>query len=124
MERVLKQVWFKSLLLLIFLLGAAQSSLATTAIIPSDDDMIVGSRAIVRGRVVSVGAAFDDNNRIFTYTTLEVSEVFKGQITEHRITLKEPGGWVGTQGSIIFGSPEFTPGEDVFLYLGTWPDGS
>src|SRR5262249_10175463 len=25
---------------------------------------------------------------------------------------------------VVFGSPQFSPGEDVILYLDTWPDGS
>src|SRR5713226_6244314 len=125
MERVLKPSFVKVLVLLTLLLGCAQSVLATTVIIPSDDDMIIGARAIVRGKVLSIGSSFDEQqNRIFTYTTLRVQEVIKGQISERKIVIKEEGGQVGMRGSRIFGTPEFTPNENVLLYLDTWADGS
>src|ERR1700730_8970638 len=126
MERVLKSGFLQFLVLLTCLLGCSQSVLATTiSTIPSDDDMIIGARAIVRGKVLSVGSSFDaQQNRIFTYTTLRVQEVIKGQISERKIVIKEEGGQVGTRGSRIFGTPEFTLGEQVLLYLDTWSDGS
>ena len=40
------------------------------------------------------------------------------------MVLKLAGGQVGERGQTIFGSPEFKTGEQVLLYLGTWPDGS
>ena len=125
MKRVLRPNSLKALILLICLLGCAQSSFATTVIIPSDDDMIVGARAIVRAKVLSVGSSFDEQqNRIFTYITLRVQEVLKGQIAERRIVIKEEGGQVGLRGSKVYGTPEFTPDENVLLYLDTWADGS
>jgi len=124
MERVLKHAGVKSLFLLISLLAVAPSALATTAILPADDEMIVAARAIVRGKVVSVEVGLDGQNRIFTYVTLKVQEVLKGQITERRIVIKEPGGEVGNRGSIVFGTPRFARGDKVLLYLDTWQDGS
>lgn len=125
MERVLRHAGVKSVLFLIIsLLAAAHSALATTAIMPTDDEMIVAARAIVRGKVVSVEAGLDGQNRIFTYVTLKVQEVLKGQITERRIVIKEPGGEVGNRGSIVFGTPRFARGDKVLLYLDTWKDGS
>jgi hypothetical protein len=125
MERVLRLNFLKVLVLLSCLLGCTQSVLATTATIPSDDDMVIGARAIVRGKVLSIGSGFDEQqNRIFTYITLRVQEVIKGQISEHKIVIKEEGGQVGMRGSRIFGTPEFTLGEQVLLYLDTWADGS
>ena len=74
MERVLRSGFLKILVLLTCLLGCTQSVLATTiSIIPSDDDMIIGARAIVRGKVLSIGSSFDERqNRVFTYITLRV----------------------------------------------------
>ena len=125
MERVLKRVWFRSFLLLTILLAATQSTLATTIVRPSDDDLIVGARAIVRGKVLKIESALDHNqNRIFTYVTIKVKEVLKGQITERRIVLKELGGQVGDQIDVTFGNPEFKRDENVLVYLDTWADGS
>ena len=102
----------------------AVSASATTVIIPADDDMIVGARAIIRGRVMAVTSDFDPQGRIYTYVTVRVNEVIKGHITARRIVLKEPGGQVGLQGSLVFGAPQFKPDEEVLLYLDTWNDGS
>jgi hypothetical protein len=125
MERVRKPGFLKVLVLLTCLLGCTQSVLATTATIPSDDDMIIGARVIVRGKVLSIGSSFDEQqNRVFTYITLRVQEVIKGQISERKIVIKEEGGQVGMRGSRIFGTPEFTLREQVLLYLDTWADGS
>jgi len=125
MERVLKSGLVKVLILFTIFVGFAQSILATTVIMPSDDNMIIEARAIVRGKVLSVGSALDEQqNRIFTYTTLRVQEVLKGQISERKIVIKEEGGQVGMRGTRIFGTPEFKVDESVLLYLDTWADGS
>lgn len=98
---------------------------ASTVIVPSDEEMIIGARAIVRGRVLYSVSEFDQARQaIFTYTTLEVRQVLKGAITSRQIVIKEPGGIVRGRGSHIVGIPRFTSGEDVLLYLDTWADGS
>ena len=124
MQRVLKRLPIKSLTVCLFLLCFAHSSLATTVTLPSDDDMIIGARVILRGKVVAIESNIDSSNRIFTYITVKVQEVFKGQINERRIVLKEMGGQVGDRASIIFGNPQYKTGERVLLYLDTWADGS
>jgi hypothetical protein len=125
MERVLKRTWFRSLGLLILLMCAAQVTLATTITTPpADDDMVIGARAIIRGKVLSLSTGIDEQNRIYTYITLKVQEVIKGQITEHKIVIKEEGGQYGDRGSLIFGAPQFVLGEKVIVYLDTRTDGS
>jgi hypothetical protein len=123
MDRISNRV-FAKLLLFVVVLGFAQISLATTVIIPSDDQLIIEARAIVRGRVLSVQSGLDKQDRIFTYVTLRVQEVLKGNLTQRRIVLKQPGGEYGNRGSLVFGAPQFKVGENVVLYLDTWRDGS
>jgi hypothetical protein len=92
---------------------------------PADDDMIIGARAIVTGKVMAIRCGFDDQHtRIFTYITVKVEEVLKGQITQRKIVIKELGGQVGDSASVVYGSPRFEKGERVLLYLDTWADGS
>lgn len=125
MERICKSIRPKPLLLLIALLFCTNSALATTVIIQSDDDMIIEARAIIRGRVLGIETGLDQQqDRIYTYITLKVQEVLKGQITRRKIVLKQPGGQIGSRGTLVFGTPEFTVGENVILYLDTWRDGS
>lgn len=112
-------------ILAIVMLGLAPAALATTIVVPTDEDMVIGARVIVRGRVRSLETAYDEHRgMVFTYVGLRVREVLKGQITTRRIVLKEPGGLAGNHGTLIHGVPRFTEGEEVLLYLDTWPDGS
>jgi len=113
------------ILFLLTLLTLATPARATVVTLPTDDEMIIGARAIVRARVLSTGSSFDPiQDRIFTYITLRIQEVIKGQITERRIVLKEEGGFAGAEGSLIYGTPRFSVGERVLLYLDTWADGA
>jgi hypothetical protein len=98
---------------------------ATTVIVPSDDEMVIGARAIVRGAVTSINSGYDtQHNAIFTYVNVRVFDVLKGQITSSEIVLKQPGGVAGDRGTMIFGTPDFNVGENVLLFLDTWADGS
>lgn len=115
--------FFLSTILLV--LTFTLTSFATTAVIPSDDDLIVGSRLIVQSRVVKLETRQDDPKlSVFTYTTLQVSEVLKGQLKSDFITIKEAGGIYNGVGSVVFGMPEFSINEEVILFLDTWQDGS
>ncbi|MGH9824476.1 MAG: putative Ig domain-containing protein, partial [Blastocatellia bacterium] len=77
------------------------------------------------GTVKEVSCGFDDKRDIvYTYVTLRVQQVLKGSIVQSEIVLKEPGGEFGNTGSYLFGTPSFSVGERVLLYLDTWPDGS
>jgi len=98
---------------------------ASTFVMPTDDEMVIRARAIVRGKVLAIESGLDDKqDSIYTYITLKVQEVLKGQITQRKIVLKEPGGQYGARGSVVFGTPAFSMGESVVLYLDTWRDGS
>jgi hypothetical protein len=113
------------LLAICILLCFADTVRASTFVIPTDDEMVIRARAIVRGRVLALESGLDDKqDGIYTYITLKVQEVLKGQITQRKIVLKEPGGQYGTRGSVVFGTPEFAIGENVIVYLDTWRDGS
>jgi Matrixin len=109
----------------LFVLACGEAALASTAIVPRDDEMVVESRAIITGRVIGLSTAVDSNtDRVYTYIRLEVDTVLKGAITEREIVLKELGGETAELGTMIFGMPRFEQGQRVLLYLNTWPDGA
>src|SRR5438045_1462230 len=58
-----RQIGLRWFVLLALLMVCAETASATTVIIPADDDLMIGARAIVRGRVISVTCAFDDQQR-------------------------------------------------------------
>jgi hypothetical protein len=102
-----------------------QTSLATTANPISDERLILTSRLIVTGDVQAVQAQWDKNRQnIYTYVTVKVSEVLKGQIGSDSIVLKQAGGIVGDEGIIIDGAPGYKVGQQVLLFLNTLPDGA
>src|SRR5690349_6384334 len=105
-------------LLLPCLVIFALSVHAISVIVPSDDEMVIGARAIVRGAVTSINSGFDaQHNAIFTYVNVRVYDVLKGQINSSEIVLKQPGGVAGDHGPLIFGTPDFNVGENVLLFL-------
>src|SRR5689334_16458800 len=125
MDRVLILKGLSPLILVLCLLGLAQSSFATTAIVPPDDDLIIGARVVVQGKVLSIESKIDpQDGRIYTYVRLKVQEVLKGDISERKIVIKELGGRVGDKISVVYGNPQFKVGEKVLTYLDTWADGS
>ncbi len=91
----------------------------------SDTELIVNSRLIVTGRVVSRISAWDDtHSMVWTYVEVRTDRILKGELPENTIVLKQLGGEAGTYGVRVFGQPGFTPGERVLLYLNTGTDGS
>ena len=128
MKLSVRRMVLLSLCLILSFLSVHITSWATSVIVPSDDEMIIGARAIVRGVVTSINSGYDNRrNAVFTYVNVRVYDVLKGRLTSSpsgEITLKQPGGVVGDRGTMIFGAPEFTVGENVLLFLDTWSDGS
>lgn len=115
----------RSVLPLGLLLIATVHAKATTAVMLSDSELIVNSRLIVTGKVVSVISAWDDtHSMVWTYVEVRTDRVLKGELSEGTIVLKQIGGEAGDSGVRVFGQPGYTPGERVLLYLNTGPDGS
>jgi hypothetical protein len=97
----------------------------TVAVAPSEDEMVVGARLIVKASVLGTTVRQDDPRLIpFTYTKIQISQYLKGSLAEKIVVIKEPGGIYKGYGSVVFGIPEFKTGEEVILFLDTWPDGS
>lgn len=114
-----------SLLGCLLVLALSAAAVATTAVMPRDEDMVVESRAIITGKVLGVSTAVDSNNHyVYTYVRLAVNTVLKGSILEQEIVLKELGGETSDRGTMIYGMPRFELGQEVLVYLNTWPDGA
>jgi hypothetical protein len=105
--------------------AAAADARATTVVVPSDEELFAASRAVVEGRVAEIRSRRSDGGReISTYVSNDVSGVFAGDATAGRIVLKQMGGRVGDEFSMVYGSPEFAVGERVVLFLNTDDDGA
>ncbi|HNH85447.1 MAG TPA: hypothetical protein PL157_23975, partial [Acidobacteriota bacterium] len=118
---------FRLLFLAIGLLwcGSLTTVTATTAILLPDDDLIVSSRLIVRGQVIARESQWDaSHERIYTYVTIRVDEFLKGNLSSRELVIRQLGGEVGPTAQVVFLSPEFSPSEEVLLYLNPAPDGA
>ena len=73
------------------------------------------SRLILRARCVENATAWDAGE-IWTFTTYEPTEVWKGS-AQSRIRVRLLGGRVGNLTSNVSGVPRFRTGEDVVLFL-------
>ena len=99
----MKQFCMTMARLLVFallVLVLAQPTGATTAVMLLDTDLIVHSRFIVSGRVISLTT--DRNgprSMAWTYVEVRTDRVLKGDLHDGTIVLKQLGGTVGRIGS-------------------------
>src|SRR5262245_49556865 len=103
---------------------ALSGSVARADITPrwSDDQLAGFSSAIVSGRVSRIGTGRDIATGVtHTYVTVAVDRVFKGDIPEREIVVKQIGGRIGDEVSVVFGQAEFVAGENVLLFLEVRP---
>src|SRR5262249_46439310 len=101
------------------------STFATLIIPAAEDDMARYATAIVVCQGKAIESYWDNQaGQIFTLITVIPTEVLKGEVAEDAFTIKQIGGTVGNIRSWMNGSPEFSVGERVLLFLDTNPDGS
>lgn len=78
------------------------------------------SRLVVTGRVSSVEARADAG-LIYTYATIEVTELLKGELTTSTIVVKQLGGTLPTIGLYISDQAVLSPGEQALFFLAVRP---
>lgn len=120
----LSKLTFHIATILAFSLLAVSPGKATTAIMLTDEDLITSSRLILLGDVLAVRSQRDPHQDINTYVRLQVVEVFKGQLRANRITIKQLGGQINDEVSVVFGAPQFKVGQRVLLFLDTDDNGT
>jgi len=94
---------------------AFESTHATTLVQLSTEDLTVLADRIVVGRVLRDSAS-SNGRMIYTKTTVEVTDTWKGS-AEEQITIHSLGGTVGTLRARVNGSPVFLAEEEVILFL-------
>lgn len=73
------------------------------------------AQVILRARCISNLTRWDAGE-IWTFTTFDVAETWKGLATE-QVTVRLLGGTVGSLTSTVSGVPRFRTGEEVILFL-------
>jgi hypothetical protein len=100
----------------IIALLAMSTAEATTLARMSVAQMTHAAKNIVRARCLSNSTAWDAGE-IWTFTTFEVEENWKGMPRDKQITVRLLGGTVGGLTSSVSGVPRFAEGEEVILFL-------
>jgi hypothetical protein len=84
--------------------------------------LAAGSNAIVIGEVEHVASGRDPvTDGIYTYVTLQVSEILKGSVGVGPITIKQLGGRLDNEGLMVPGQAQFVVGEQVLVFLEARP---
>jgi hypothetical protein len=99
---------------------ALPSHPAAQAIPPPLLDLADASSLVVTGRVKSVDVRADAG-AIYTYATVSVSEVLKGDLREASVVVKVLGGTLSDIGLFIADQAAFAPDEEVLLFLNSRP---
>lgn len=109
----------------------ASSSATSFFQVPFKDQVSQGDkivRAEVRSSEAKVAKGVDGIERIYTYTTLRVTEVLKGKLkinSSNQIQARQLGGEAGGRGLVVSGTAHFDTNEDTVVILGDQnPDGS
>lgn len=107
---------WRSVFALIAMLCSA--SLDAMVVAPAEfNEMVSASQMIVQGRIVDVRSYETAGRRtIESLVTVQVVSALKGQ-PGTTAYFKLPGGQVGRYRRVMVGVPQFTPGDEVVLFL-------
>lgn len=123
MKRVLRRIAVSCLVLLGILAANPASGLTYVAV--PDGLLVDRADVVVRGTVLSRSVG-DRTGRVMTTYELEVEKIFKGRDSSSRLLVRVPGGIDLDKGLAvkIFGTPEFSAGDRVLLFLSRKDDDS
>src|SRR5262245_53723895 len=100
-------------------LAWAPAALATTVVPVADADLVSTAT------VTAIDSRWDPaTRRIFTVITLDVCDSLNGEIPLGPLTIRQLGGHVAGMQAWVEGSPEFTVGERVLVFLSRNADGT
>jgi len=101
--------------ILTMLAALAVTAAATTLARMSVAQMSRAAQVIVRAQCEANATGWD-TGEIWTFTTFEVEEVWRGEASA-QISVRLLGGRAGNVTSSVAGIPRFRPGEEVVLFL-------
>lgn len=104
---------------LIFLFILLNRGFSLTVEYISLDRMTKESQLIVYGKVISQYSIWEDKS-IYTYTTIEIYDVLKGNYKSKKVVVKQMGGTVGYISQVVDGTPKLELGKEVVLFLRYW----
>ena len=111
------------LLVLAMRLAGSCPARATTFVLMDERDLAARSVAAVLGTVRSVSGQATAHG-VATAVVIDPSRVLFGTVPAGPVTLREPGGTLGSRRETVFGSAEYHVGERVVAFLSAGADGS
>jgi hypothetical protein len=105
---------------LIALLAATPAS-ATIVKAMTVEEMAREATAVVVATVTGTTSAWEEG-RIVTRVTLAVSERLRGAVGEDALEIAVPGGAVGDLAQQVPGTPQYSAGDEVFVFLWRGPE--
>ena len=98
---------------------------ATTVVLMDERQLTEQAVVVVIGRVTRIQTAEDTTTgAIHTFVFLDPSDVLAGHLPDGEVVLREAGGDLPQRSERIFGSPEYTVGEEVLVFIDQNPDGT
>ncbi|HVT04742.1 MAG TPA: PKD domain-containing protein [Thermoanaerobaculia bacterium] len=97
-------------------MASVQSARATSIVLPTDDQLITKSPVVIEGIVLD-SKPVRRGSGIWTETTISVQRQLKGKPVGSTVTVREVGGQIGDDITVLFGAPKFTAGEKVLTFL-------
>lgn len=86
----------------------------------TDSELAGFAHAVVTGRVAHITTGWDGDT-IYTYVTVDVADVLKGDVPDRQIVIKQLGGRVDDVALIVGGQAVFTVGEEILAFLEVRP---
>ena len=106
----------------LLMIAGISASHATTIIVPTDDQLVAKSTAVIEGTVLS-STPVDRSGHIWTETRISVSNVLKGDGVGSEAIIREIGGQLDNRITVIYGAPVYKVGESVLAFLIATPRG-
>lgn len=102
----------------------AAPAAASVFVSEAPEELAQRSTAIVLGRVVAIESGMDASGNLNTYIRIASEEIVAGSLPAREFLLREAGGSAAGRHEWIVGSPEYTTGERVLVFVAERRDGS
>ena len=104
--------------IIFFILVLNSNIFATIYAKTNMEKFVASSTLVVKAKVLSTESKWDQTHtKIFTYTTISILEILKGENPPTELTIEQLGGTVGDESLVIETNPQFKEGEEAILFL-------
>jgi len=112
------KLFLRFIFIVCFILVLNSNIFATTYAKTNMEQFVTNSTLVVKAKVLSTESKWDQNKtNIFTYTTISILEILKGENPPNELTIEQLGGTVGDESLVIETNPHFKVGEEAILFL-------